>query len=292
MKLTRAGLLYILLTLLLGFAAVNTGNNLLYLMVSALLGFMVVSGILGKMNLSRLKVDCVAPAEVYDGVQTLLGIVLINQRRWLPVFLIEVVLDDQKVLFPVVDPGSSQRKTLTLVMHGRGLHEPRKLIVRSRFPINFFIREQGYAARQTILVFPRPRPSPLPLQPDPGGTRGSRQTRSRGQSGDIHRIRDYQGGESLRQIHWKLTARHDQLKIKELSATSRSPVVLDLNGLPGRGLEERLSRAAWLVIRMLREGRPVGLLAGAMEISPDTGPKHRLLLLQALAYYGQNKNAA
>ncbi|PLX76004.1 MAG: hypothetical protein C0615_07340, partial [Desulfuromonas sp.] len=65
MKLTRAGTLYIVLTLLLGFAAVNTGNNLLYLLVSALLGFMAVSGLIGRYNLARLRVDFLPPPEIY-----------------------------------------------------------------------------------------------------------------------------------------------------------------------------------------------------------------------------------
>ncbi|NIQ94316.1 MAG: hypothetical protein GWN87_08975, partial [Desulfuromonadales bacterium] len=57
-----------MLTLLLGFAAVNTGNNLLYLMVSALLGFMAVSGLIGRYNLARLRVEFAAPPEIYAGV--------------------------------------------------------------------------------------------------------------------------------------------------------------------------------------------------------------------------------
>jgi len=51
------------MTLLLGFAAVNTGNNLLYLLVSALLGFMAVSGVLGKWNLSRLRRGLILPTK-------------------------------------------------------------------------------------------------------------------------------------------------------------------------------------------------------------------------------------
>lgn len=40
----KAGFFYILLTIFLGVAAVNTANNLIYLVVSALLGFMGISG--------------------------------------------------------------------------------------------------------------------------------------------------------------------------------------------------------------------------------------------------------
>ncbi|MDT8440205.1 MAG: DUF58 domain-containing protein [Desulfuromonadales bacterium] len=277
---------------MLGFAAVNTGNNLLYLMVSALLGFMAISGVLGRWNLARVAVDCLPPTEIFAGVPTLLGIELTNRRRWLPIFLMEVALDGHRVLFPVVEPGSRQHRPLPVRFARRGLHEPPVLQIRSRFPINFFLREQLLATRLAILVYPRPLPTPLPTQADPGGDRGERQTAVRGAYGDISQIRDYQGGEPLRQIHWKLSARHDQLKVKELSAATRAPLLIDLEQLPGIGLEERLGRAAWLVMRLLREGRPVGLQAGAMELSPDSGAQQRRLLLQALAYYGQNPQTA
>jgi len=59
---------------LLGFAAVNTGNNLIYLMASGLLGFMAISGILGKWNLSKIRISCTPPEEVYDGLPTLFSI--------------------------------------------------------------------------------------------------------------------------------------------------------------------------------------------------------------------------
>ena len=56
-----------MLTLLLGFAAVNTGNNLLYLLVSALLGFMAVSGILGRLNLAVITSYSIHYTKLYDG---------------------------------------------------------------------------------------------------------------------------------------------------------------------------------------------------------------------------------
>ncbi|TLM60947.1 MAG: DUF58 domain-containing protein [Deltaproteobacteria bacterium] len=280
------------MTLLLGFAAVNTGNNLLYLLVSALLGFMAVSGILGRWNLARLELRCVPPDEVYDGVPTLLGIELVNRRRWLPVCLLEVLLDGEGVLFPLVEPGASQRKPLPATLHGRGLHPLPPLQVRSRFPINFFVRRMTLAVAVPVLVFPVPQPCPGEFAAGPAAARGSRPLRQRGGDGEISRIGEYRGGEPLKLIHWKLSARHDQLKVKELSATARPPVILDLAELPGAGLEERLRGASWLVGRLLRDGRPVGLRAGTQVIPPACGRPHKLRLLKALALYDRGQDAA
>jgi uncharacterized protein (DUF58 family) len=289
LKLTRSGFIYIFITLLLGFAAVNTGNNLLYLMVSALLGFIAVSGVLGKWNLDRVHVCYLPPDEIYDGLPTLLSIELVNRRRWLPIFLMEIVVADCTVFFPVVDPQQGLQKSLELTLCGRGRRQLPAVAVRSRFPVNFFIRSKGLIINQQVTVFPAPLPCPDLHQIDPGGGQGSQQNWQKGYDGDINRIRDYQGGEPLKSIHWKLSARHDHLKVKELSAVTRKPVVLDLAELPGPSLEQRLRYASYLVTRWLRDGWPVGLKAGSLELSPGTGQRHKLLLLQALAHYGQDQ---
>jgi uncharacterized protein (DUF58 family) len=257
-------------------------------MVSALLGFMAVSGVLGKWNLSRLEVRFLPASEIYDGLPTLLGIELVNRRRRMPVLLMEVVIAEARVLFPLVDPHRAQRKNLEMTFRGRGRQRLPQVILSSRFPINFFVRSKAFDPDQFLTVFPAPKPCAERDYPDPGGERGDHQAWSRGQDGDISRISNYQGGEPLKLIHWKLSARHDSLKVKELSAATRAPVILDLALLPGGTLEQRLGSAVFLVLRMLREGRPVGLRTGQAEIPAATGRQHRLQLLEALANHGQN----
>ncbi len=292
MTLTRAGGVYIGMTLLLGFAAVNTGNNLLYLLVSALLGFMAVSGLLGRWNLSNLAVRCQPPEELYDGVPTLLGVELVNRRRHLPVCLLEITLAGESVLFPLVEPGGRQRKPVPVVLHGRGWQPLPPVKVQSRFPINFFVRRMTLAIAEPVLLFPAPRPCAAGVHPDPAGDRGATPNWQRGVEGEISRIGEYRGGEPLKLIHWKLSARHDQLKVKELSAPVRAPVILDLAALPGAALEERLRCASWLIGHFQRVGRPVGLRAGSAEIPPACSRAHKLRLLKVLALYGRDQDPA
>ena len=278
-----------MITLLLGFAAVNTGNNLLYLLVSALLGFMSVSGVLGKWNLAKVDFRFLLPDEIYDGVPTLLGIELFNRRRYLPIFLMEISVADRTVFFPLVDPLQGRQKSVEITLSGRGRQQLPEASVRSRFPVNFFVRSQGLLIEQKATVFPAPLSCSDLRQVDPGGRSGSQQNWQKGYEGDINRIADYQGGEPLKSIHWKLSARHDRLKVKELSAATRKPVVLDLMALPDSNLEQRLRQATYLITRWLRDGWPVGLKAGNLELPPAVGRQHKLLLLQALAHYGQDQ---
>jgi len=114
---------------------------------------------------------------------------------------------------------------------------------------------------------------------------GSRARRGRGQDGELERIAGYSGREPLRMIHWKLSARVDELLVKEFGRQSAPPLVIDPDQLAGNTLEERISRAAWLVRRKVHE-RPVGLCLGGRTIPPASGRRQGALLLKELALYG------
>jgi uncharacterized protein (DUF58 family) len=86
-------------------------------------------------------------------------------------------------------------------------------------------------------------------------------------------------------IHWKLSARVDDLLVKEFGRQSAPPLVIDPQKLAGNTLEERISQAAWLVRRKVHE-RPVGLCLEGRIIPPASGRIHGALLLKELALYG------
>src|SRR5438552_3680363 len=66
----------------LGFAAINTGNNLLYLLVSMLLGLIIVSGVLSEQSIRRVRVEPVLPDELFAGQLALFGARVANRKRW------------------------------------------------------------------------------------------------------------------------------------------------------------------------------------------------------------------
>jgi hypothetical protein len=65
-------------------------------------------------------------------------------------------------------------------------------------------------------------------------------------------------------------------------------VVLALDPIAGRTLEERLSYCTYLVNRLAKGGRPVGLKIGDRLIAPAASRSHRLKLLGELAVYAKN----
>jgi uncharacterized protein (DUF58 family) len=52
---------------------------------------------------------------------------------------------------------------------------------------------------------------------------------------ELHSVREYQSGESLRRVHWPSTARRQQLMVKELEDAPRDEVVVVLDAQEGHG---------------------------------------------------------
>jgi uncharacterized protein (DUF58 family) len=95
-EVTRAGIVYVVATLLIGIAALNTGNNLLYIVVAAMLAAIIVSGIVSAIVLRDLELDVRLPEHVFAGRPVLGRIQLRNPRRYLPSFSIHVVPSKKK----------------------------------------------------------------------------------------------------------------------------------------------------------------------------------------------------
>src|SRR5215813_51862 len=95
-EVTRAGIAYVIATLLIGIAALNTGNNLLYVIVAAMLAAILVSGIVSAMILRELQLDVRLPEHVFAGRPVLGRILLRNPRKYLPSFSIHVVASKKK----------------------------------------------------------------------------------------------------------------------------------------------------------------------------------------------------
>lgn len=249
---------------------------------------MAVSGLLGKSNLEALAVRVEPPQEVYDGVATLLRVHLACRRRWLPLFLLRVELLDAGTTFIVVGRGEEASGTVPAVLHGRGRQCLETVRVTSRFPVNFFIRSRLLRLDREVIVFPAPRPCPASYAAADGRRDGASNTARRGEQGEVARIADYTGSEPLKRIHWKLSARHTGLKVKELSASVDEPVILNPAELPGESLEGRLRCASYLINRYHRAGRAVGLRLPERVVPAATGEVHKLKLLRELALYGQD----
>lgn len=265
----------------------NTGNNLLFLIVAAMLGFMAVTGVLGWLNIRGLSASIRLPDELYAGSETLACVSIENRKRLLPSFLIGAAVSGNATSFILLNPRAGDSGSLPISFAARGLQRLPDAVLSSTFPVNFFVRYTRVPIPEHFIVFPAPRPLSLPLRggkPDAGEASAAA---AGGYDGDLAKISDYRGGEPLKLIHWRLSAKHEVFKVKELAATADEPVTLELDRIPGRDLEQRLSNCCFLVNRLVKGGRPVGLKLGETLVAPAAPTRaHRLKLLGELAVYG------
>lgn len=270
-KITKAGWFYIFLTIFLGVAGVNTGNNLIYLIVAAFLSFMAISGLFGKRNLSKIDVRIEPPEEIYAKTSVPVRVVLRNERRLLPAFLIRVHVSGSETLFPFVEVRNSAVRFLTLSFRERGRSHIGNIYISSVFPFNFFIRYKRIPGVFDAVVFPVAKKCEYPglFERDRKST-GEQTANRTGHEAEIISLRDYIKGDPLKYIHWKASAKTGKLKTKEMSSSSHRPVIIDFDELPIRDVEDRISCVTYMLLKLLRQNVPVGLRIGGAVYKPFT----------------------
>ncbi len=285
-RVTAAGWSYIVMTILVGAAAVNTTNNLLYLVTSALLALMAVSGWVALRALRRLEFELYLPREVFAGQATPIHFSIANQRRHLPTFLLRLERGGHSAQVTEVPPNGSVDGILAFSFDRRGVHELGDVLVTSTFPFGLFSRGGYVRLDGRVLVYPAPV---LPPTPSPDGSAQdliSHSIARIGAGGDYHGTRPYLPGDPPGRIDWKIWSRGMGLHVKEFHDQGGPPLVLTLDSVPGPGLEDRMSQLTGLMVEAHREGRPVGLqLPGKQPVEPSLGWSHRARLLRALALY-------
>jgi uncharacterized protein (DUF58 family) len=300
-----------LLIVILFFTAWNTGIALIYVLLFFLLALLLVSWGISIAQVRPLQAHRQYPAVVHAGETFSLHYTVENRSRFTR-HLVEVadslpfVIDrDQSPV--LVIPSIRQTTTITLqtVADWRGDHALGALTLRSRWPFGLFASEKTLAATGSrILVYP----STFPLRSLP--LTGASQSQQDGWTTDARKggqdvfigIRDYRRGDSLRHVHWALSARHGELVVREFENIHRTEICICLNlhaqQNPGTGkhkpLEYAIQIAASVAEYALRAGYPVSLYGeGSTPLTLEAGSGLAMLdkILYVLAHVQADGNA-
>ncbi len=247
-----------------------------------MLGFMAISGVFGLRNLQKLDVSLRFPDEIYCDIPAQLTLQLTSRNLLLPHYLLTLHIKGAEAAFPILQAKRKKELKLLVTFSARGAGTVTTAAVTSPFPVNFFVRSILLDLDAGYLVFPQPRPLPRGWNSSDPSEAGSTFQLRKGSSGEMESIDSYTGKEPFKQIHWKLSARHDDLLVKELTEETGKPVIIDPDQLPGE-IEERLSHAAFLINSLMLDGRAVGLKIGEKAIMPGISRNHRLKMLGELA---------
>ena len=280
-KINKWGTFYILLTIAVGFAATNTMNNLLYLVLAFLLSLMTVSGIVSRRNLREIEFSVTPPPEIYKNKPAYF-VVNIRSRRGKK-FNIFVELEGVRRGLQVI--GKNEQLAIPVIFRERGMRKISNFKISSSFPFSFFTREENFNLNLEITVFPEIFDVSKRIKSfRERFSSGEIESQKPGTGGDFLGLREYNDGDPVRLVHWKASAKNDELYTKIFSGPGWKEIILSEDDLSQRDFEKRIDEMASLAVSLLVSGYSVGIKLGELNIPPDTGnlQKHKILRELAL----------
>ncbi|MBU2754338.1 hypothetical protein HFU84_05945 [Acidithiobacillus sp. CV18-2] len=248
-KLSRAGKLFVAFTLAVGFAAVNTGNNMLFLLVSMMLALMILSGLAALLNLRALDVSLLPGQLLTVDEPGQLRFRIVNPHPW-TVWLLELRLPPAHGQIARLPGRGSSELVLTWCPEQRGPLLLPQLLLGSSFPFAFVWRGQqiDLPDADAPWVAPAAADSYASVAPD-------RDTEARAQheqwqgSGEVIALRRRLPNESLNRVYWRRSDWRGgfllppALPVLQREEEESSVVVFDYHApeLQDRDHEQRLS---------------------------------------------------
>ncbi|MEP7048726.1 MAG: DUF58 domain-containing protein [Pseudomonadota bacterium] len=242
LKLTREGKYFIGITFGVGFAAINTGNNLLYLLLGMLLSMIVVSGVLSELSLRELTVVRRLPPRAQVARPHLVEIEVFNHKRRIPSYAIEVEdlragqPADKRCFFLKISPRSAQVAAYRRTPARRGRDRHVGFRVATRFPFGLFEKSRELSAEGDLIIYPAVDPIQLPNNLV-GDRLGGSSAIGRGSGDEILSLRLMREGDDPRDIYWRKSV--EQMIVRERAREVRRDVSYVIDSThPGRTPDE------------------------------------------------------
>ena len=291
-EVTTGGVIFVVVLVIVAFAAWNTGNNLLFLVLSIMLSTIFVSWMTARFSLRDLNVSARFPDHIFAGEQAEVLVTLRNSKRLLPSFSVLVEMRgsfDRPGIVPRKQ-GPAKKTALaymTYIPHQAAAEQS----IEQMFPKRGHVLVKGFELSTRFpFVYPKPEPitdklNLLPLQ--------SGQTTSlrRGAGQDLLLLRDYQARDDLRHIDWKATARARRLTVREFTAEDERRITVVLDPTLTDDIDEEnfrirfengVTQAASLVKHFIEEHAEVRLVMGADIGRFGSGLEHLYACLRRL----------
>lgn len=296
-RFTRFGTFYILFSLGVGAAAINTGNNLLYLILGILLGFIVLSGFLSDSALWGIRTEWTPLGSLYTGQSGLMECRL--HKGWFPGVAVTIEsswrgLPSTTFFSPWIPAHGSFLLQTEITPARRGHLALDHDRYSTRFPFGLFQKSHTRKIDDHWVVYPRIRRLPDAFW-ERQGKDFSRESSNRKGLGSVpFFLRDYRTGDPLRQVDWKTSAKRARLMVKEMEEEADEGDLLYLEAWPASltdaKMEDFISFLASLVFCIYERGRPVGLIAPGCAFRPEASRAHLHRVLEFLALVDPSAN--
>ncbi len=283
---TRFGLAYGLLLAAMILGGLNFNNNL-----GLLLGFLLVAVAHASLHLSYLNLRGIAvraidapPVHAGQPVIVRLRLAAADGRAHQA---IEAHLAQAGAVgdLPPAGPGAPAETIIRLTLPAlpRGMHDPGRIQLASRYPLGLFRAWSWIEGGRFVMIYPRPAAHPPPL---PIGPQGYRPALVSGDGDDdLLGLREYRAGDPLPAVAWKASARHGDLLCKRFAAPQGGVVDLDWHRVPAADDEQRLEILCAWVLEAHRRQLRYRLLLPDTTLAAGGGIAQRERCLAALALF-------
>lgn len=291
------------LTVILFFAAWNTGNFYILITACILAAFVVVGYCYPIWALDKIALVIEDfPGELDDRTPVAITINSFN-KGWLArrELLLELKVSplsqksaySMNIQLPVIKQGSNQIDLeLGNIRRGRYLLS-QETFFHTGFPFGLVERKRSVVARQDSMVV---RPFCFPVNNailDLGSIRNyaAIQTRQNaGNSREFFGIREYRYGDSVRHIDWKTTAKHNEVIVREFEEAAEKSFIIAVNcdqvfSPPDDThdvFEKSIRIAASIATSLLRIQYPVGLYTNDVRLDPASDPDQEIRIMEIL----------
>jgi hypothetical protein len=177
---------------------------------------------------------------------------------------------------PVLMPGKQHSEIFVIPTDRRGVITVGPVTSVRGDPLGVFRRELAWTEQTEVYVHPRItslEPLGAGLIRDLEGNSSQNVSMS---DLSFHALREYVAGDDLRHVHWRSSAKHGQLLVRQFLDTRRSHLTAVVDADPAAYLSEddyetAISAAASLLVRALRDGYDVSFLSGTATMTKATG---------------------
>ena len=298
-RLTREGLFYSLVVIVVASAAAFSGNNLLYLVFSCLLAAMLLAGLVSRLVLSGLQLDVRLPDHIFAQQPLGLRVTLKNLKRLLPSFSIWISIAPvsertrrrgrlrrrkesasserasrlavDPIYCPMITGGQSISTQLQATFPVRGRFPNEVFWLRTKFPFSFVERLARLQPAREITVYPSVETSQA-VEDIVNRLVAEHASAKQGESQDLYRIRPAVPGDSARLVNWKATARSGQLLVKEFTRDDHLRAQIVFDSTIGeeddpRHFERNVQECAAVIWRLYELHAEIRFDSGGMSIS-------------------------
>jgi uncharacterized protein (DUF58 family) len=216
---TSGGVAFTIGTFAVGFAAMNTGNNLLYLLWGSMLGFLMVSFWLSEQAIRDVRIERRFARAVTVGHDFRLSYEVTNRKSRLPSLALEIIEGGLpgRAFVAHVPPGGTVAARSVNSFVRRGIYPLDIVTLSTAFPFGLFRKEKDIRMPGEVVVWPRS--DRRVREPRVGGGRmrraGLAARGTAGSRGEYRSLRGYRPGDDPKDIHWRSTARLREPVIRE-----------------------------------------------------------------------------